>query len=707
MIVVPYQRTNRRSPMKSKHAVLLLLSVLVILSVGCGTLDLSLVSPQASQETASTPAATAAPPATEMTPKPPTATVSGSTSVPQPTTGAAVTLHASPGAILDVKGLHVLWSPDGRQLYVGGEKLHVFDAVTLAEIRTRPADREVKGLAVSPDGSVYAVNDEKEGVVLYDAAGGELRTLAGTNNRTHTPSNSSMAFTPDSAALAVVVGDVVKFYAVASGEERITIPAAGAFTLAVSPDGRRLYAGGTGDAVTVWDIDTGTQTAVVGEDLLVMNGMALSPDGTTLATSDTFRGLILLWDTATGRKLRTLEGHAAGVIDMAFSPDGRILASTSQDVTLRLWDVAAGKSIQTLTGHTEAASSIAFSPDGSTLASGSTDGTTRLWTIAEGGTTEPLPQSTGIGPTPTPIPLSARAISPDNAASVKKLSAVDVADSQTAVFSPDGRWLILAGSRMHILDAGTYQETRTINLRMAGLAVSPDGRILAAVGHPGIILFDLPGGDERLTIPRTVADTSATSNGFLAFSPDSATLAAIVDNVVKLYDTADGAEKGTIVATMPYNIAFSPDGRYLYAGGWAANITAWDVFSGENVLDFGSGSNGVNRMALSPDGGLLATVGTFYGEITLWNTATGHPARTLTGHTDSVTSLAFSPDGRLLFSASRDVTLRIWDTASGKLLATLVGHTQAPDFLTVHPDGATLISHSANDGLFRWGLPAE
>jgi WD40 repeat protein len=688
---------------------LLVIAALVILSLNCGTLDMRLVDVQSTGPAEFTHPGVAATPTVKIPVASPSPTSRTSTAITQPTAEGGISVHGSLSTILDVKGLHVLWSPDGKQLYVGEEKLHVFDAATLAEIRTQKADREVMGLAVSPNGGIFAVNDGSQGVVLYNAAGAELRVLAGTNIRTSTPSNSSLAFTPDNTTLAVVVGDIVKLFDVQSGDEVKTIPAARASIIAVSPDGTSLYTGGSGDDISVWDIATGEKTRSIGEDLIVMRCMALSPDGRTMVTGDTFNGTITLWDTASGRGLRTFEGHTSGVIGLSFSPDGRILASTSQDITIRLWDVATGKAIQTLSGHTQAPGSIAFSPDGSTLVSGSTDGTTRLWSISEGepaAAATPTASGPGADLRPTPIPLSGRAISTENAALVKKLSGLGASESETAVFSPDGKWLVLAGRKLHFLDAGTFEEVRTVGYAMDGLAVSPDSRILATVGNPGIMLFDLATGDELLTIPRTNATTSATSNGFLAFSPDSATLAAVVGNVVKLYDTSSGAEKGTIVAAMAYNIALSPDGRFLYASGWAGNITVWDTTSGQQIRDFGLESLAVNRMALSPDGSLLASVGTFYGSIILWNTATGHQARTLEGHSDSVTSLAFSPDGKLLISASRDVTIRLWDTATGKSLATLVGHTQAPDFVAVHPDGATLASASRGDGIYLWGLPA-
>ena len=105
-------------------------------------------------------------------------------------------------------------------------------------------------------------------------------------------------------------------------------------SLAISPDGRMLAAGGQ-LMFTLWDLRT---HAELGQRLFASaDVVAFSPDGATLATAGGFYSgsgsLLQLWDVPTRRKI----GRAVpGYTDVAFSRYGNVLVSAGSN-KIALW----------------------------------------------------------------------------------------------------------------------------------------------------------------------------------------------------------------------------------------------------------------------------------------------------------------------------------------------------------------------------------
>src|SRR5262249_53286551 len=85
--------------------------------------------------------------------------------------------------------------------------------------------------------------------------------------------------------------------------------------------------------------------------------------------SGTADGAINVWDLATSSTRQVLRGHKGAVVTVAFSSN--LLASGGSDNTIRLWEMSTGREMRSIVAYVDAAwvSSLGFSPDGALLAS--------------------------------------------------------------------------------------------------------------------------------------------------------------------------------------------------------------------------------------------------------------------------------------------------------------------------------------------------
>jgi WD40 repeat protein len=83
----------------------------------------------------------------------------------------------------------------------------------------------------------------------------------------------------------------------------------------------------------VWDAGTGQETLTLKAHTEPVYSVAFSPDGKRLASASLDR-MVKVWDAGTGQETLTLKGHHT----VAFSPDGQRLAAPGADWTVKVWD---------------------------------------------------------------------------------------------------------------------------------------------------------------------------------------------------------------------------------------------------------------------------------------------------------------------------------------------------------------------------------
>jgi len=263
-----------------------------------------------------------------------------------------------------------------------------------ASAQSNPAT-SVVSINWSPDGSRIASGNANGLIYIQDALTGQiLKTLAG-----HSGPVFDVAWNPDGSKLASVGADkTVRIWDTTSGQLLFTLTGHLDITVSViwSADGSKIFSGSTDepDTLRVWNAINGTLIGAFPSGIVI--DMAVSPDGTRLATANPAGGVGII-DTATFQALSfmanpELGGQGYDVQTVAWSPDGTRIGSGSLNGGVRLWDVATGSILATWRGNDSqqidyrisAIERVVFSPNGSDLFSVSANGTLRGWDVTSG-----------------------------------------------------------------------------------------------------------------------------------------------------------------------------------------------------------------------------------------------------------------------------------------------------------------------------------
>ena len=290
---------------------------------------------------------------------------------------------------------------------------------------------------------------------------------------------------------------------------------------------------------------------------------------------------------------------------MAFSPDGARLATAGSDNSARVWEIESGLELACVQ-RAETVNAVAFSADGRLLAVAGEDDVVEVRDLDSGETTALVAHkrdADAVGFCPQPGPAGG---------------------AQLVSATRDGAWLWEIGDDNEALPAAPAEGTPAVQFQPKidhrALAISTDGRLIAGASMLMVRVWELDGGSVVTEVNHPGGWDAVTG---VAFSPDAAAFAS--------------------------------------AGGMSKTARVWARDTGRELCCV-EHENGVQDVALGPDGRRLATA-SWDSTAAVWDVATGEQLASLP-HERMVTSVAFSADGLRVATACDDQIVRVWEASA-------------------------------------------
>ena len=445
--------------------------------------------------------------------------------------------------------------------------------------------------------------------------------------------------------------------------------------LVFSSDGRYLIVASARLDVELWNVETRRLEAhLEGHTGNWVDDVAISPDGTVIATVENSTSSVRLWDVKTQQLL-----WRSGIDDVSgfvFSPDSQhlyVATATSSlsslgDGSWAGWndrvsvlDVKSGKQIDAFETEFRLLRTIKLSPDGKTALLRYQDAVV-LWDIE---------------------------------AKQKRNVFADFVYGFTSL-SPDGQTVVCVSRHfIKIWDVPSRQMRQLISAEggmFLRFAISADSKKYAVLRYPWIQVRNLRTGEVETQMLNFYGPSD------IAFSRSGKWIAASGGKKVHLFNVGKpGQVQRTVLNGGPNpphleRFVFSENDQYLAATDDDKRILLWkrdgDTFVFQyawQATEFSSYVNSRPPFALDMNGStVLALSGR--ENLQIWELTPHSPQLVLTLE-DVDPPAHFSPDGRYLF-VNKDDRLQIWDWQAN----TVIDHPPVPRYRDISRDGSALIS---------------
>ncbi len=501
----------------------------------------------------------------------------------------------------------------------------------------------------------------------------------------------------------------VSFFSIAQAPE-LVIPkghAAEVSVLAISHDDKLLASGSNDKTVILWDYATGKELKTFNGYPNWITSIGISSDNKKLV-SGSFEELRVNDLSQSGKEIFKQKAHQYDITAIAFSADGNLLATTSRlkkaepngrNIELIIWNLASMTKVKRILFKGETATEIRFENNNQILFIGAN----KIYTI-----------------------------NINSASVIKAQVIIDEGQYGSYLLSPDGKWIATAdydntevgfskvGAIVKIFDRETLTKVKVFNATQEQIRIikfSSDSKYIAAGAKNSINVYSLQSmsqvakSEDKMEWPTSLLFTTDNNyviagdkdkiirtwnidNGKLqkklgavakgvehiTLSPNGQSLAVTNSNGgIQVLDLTQGVVTNQYQnVTLPVNVQYTSDGKYLVRSSYGENIELWDAVTGEKQSEI-TGSISTSQYAVFPDKDLIvSSQGWDSKEIFVRSLMSGS-VKNKFSLPEKASALTFAPDGLSVYVGlfAGNKTIRI-DIETGRVLQTFYHPGEIP-----------------------------